>query len=58
MQLNFGSHNTRLNPANLVPFVGAALQWFGVNAGIELTGNSEEENEEVAALIAKYANKV
>ena len=58
MQLNFGSHNTRLNPANLVPFVGAALEWFGVNAGIELTGNSEEENEEVAALIAKYANKV
>lgn len=58
MQLNFGSHNTRLNPANLVPFVSAALQWFGVNAGIELTGNSEEENEEVAALIAKYANKV
>ena len=54
MQLNFGSHNTRLS----LPFVGAALQWFGVNAGIELTGNSEKENEEVAALIAKYANKV
>ena len=54
MQLNFGSHNTRLS----MPFVGAALQWLGVNAGIELTGNSEKENEEVAALIAKYANKV
>ena len=54
MQLNFGSHNTRLS----LPFVGAALQWLGVNAGIELTGNSEKENEEVAALIAKYANKV
>ena len=54
MQLNFGSHNTRLG----LPFVSAALQWFGVNAGIELTGNSEKENEEVAALIAKYANKV
>lgn len=54
MQLNFGSHNTRLS----LPFVGAALQWFGINAGIELTGNNEKENEEVAALIAKYANKV
>ena len=54
MQLNFGSHNTRLG----LPFVSAALQWFGINAGIELTGNSEKENEEVAALIAKYANKV
>lgn len=50
MQLNFGSHNTRMGP----PFVSAAL----LNGGIELTGNSEEENEEVAALIAEYANKV
>lgn len=54
MQLNFGSHNTRLG----LPFVSAELQQSDVNAGIELTGNSEKENEEVAALIAKYANKV
>lgn len=49
MQLTFGSHNTKLG----LPFVSAAF-----DDGIELTGNSEEENEEVAALIAEYANKV
>lgn len=49
MQLTFGSHNTKLG----LPFVSAAF-----DDGIELTGNSEEENEEVAALITKYANKV
>lgn len=54
MQLTFGSHNTRMGP----PFVSAVLQQLGLNGGIELTGNSEEENEEVAALIAEYANKV
>ena len=54
MQLNFGSHNTRMG----LPFVSAALQRLDLNGGIELTGNSEEENEEVAALIAEYANKV
>lgn len=54
MQLNFGSHNTRMG----LPFVSAELQRWDLNGGIELTGNSEEENEEVAALIAEYANKV
>ena len=54
MQLTFGSHNTRMG----LPFVSAELQQLDLNGGIELTGNSEEENEKVAALIAEYANKV